>query len=77
MTSRIWGGRFSGAPSNIMEAINISINFDQRLAKQDIRGSRAHCAMLVAQGILAKDDGTAIMAGLTFVAYGLRKLGLR
>ncbi|MFL2770060.1 MAG: argininosuccinate lyase [Rhodospirillaceae bacterium] len=65
MTSRIWGGRFSGAPSNIMEAINISINFDQRLAKQDIRGSRAHCAMLVAQGILAKDDGTAIMAGLT------------
>jgi len=48
-----------------MEAINISISFDQRLAKQDIRGSRAHCAMLVAQGILTKDDGTAIMDGLT------------
>jgi argininosuccinate lyase len=64
MTSQIWGGRFSGGPSDIMEAINVSIGFDQRLAKQDIRGSRAHCAMLVAQGILSKADGSAIMDGL-------------
>lgn len=64
MTSRIWGGRFSGGPSDIMEAINASIDFDQRLAKQDIRGSRAHCAMLVAQGVLSQEDGNAIMDGL-------------
>lgn len=64
MTSRIWGGRFSGGPSEMMEAINVSIDFDKRLAKQDIRGSRAHCAMLVAQGILSKEDGNAIMDGL-------------
>ena len=64
MTSRIWGGRFSGGPSDIMEAINASIDFDKRLAKQDIRGSRAHCAMLVKQGLLAKADGDAIMGGL-------------
>ena len=64
MTSRIWGGRFSGGPSDIMEAINASIDFDKRLAKQDIRGSRAHCAMLVKQGLLAKADGDAIMDGL-------------
>jgi argininosuccinate lyase len=64
MTSQIWGGRFSGGPSDIMEAINVSIGFDQRLAQQDIRGSRAHCAMLVAQGILSKADGSAIMDGL-------------
>lgn len=64
MTSRIWGGRFSGSPSEMMEAINVSIDFDKRLAKQDIRGSRAHCAMLVAQGILSKEDGNAIMDGL-------------
>ncbi len=64
MTSRIWGGRFSGGPSDIMEAINASIDFDQRLAKQDLRGSRAHCAMLVQQGILSKADGDAIMDGL-------------
>ena len=64
MTSRIWGGRFSGGPSDIMDAINVSIDYDKRLAKQDIRGSRAHCAMLVAQGILSKEDGSAIMDGL-------------
>ena len=64
MTSQIWGGRFSGGPSDIMEAINVSIGFDQRLAQKDIRGSRAHCAMLVAQGILSKADGSAIMDGL-------------
>ena len=64
MTSRIWGGRFSGGPADIMDTINASIDFDQRLAKQDIRGSRAHCAMLVAQGILSKEDGDAIMDGL-------------
>ncbi|MBX7197952.1 MAG: argininosuccinate lyase [Rhodospirillaceae bacterium] len=65
MTSKIWGGRFSAGPSSVMEEINVSIAFDQRLAKQDVRGSRAHCAMLVAQGIISKDDGEAIQGGLT------------
>jgi argininosuccinate lyase len=48
-----------------MEEINTSVGFDQRLAKQDVRGSRAHCAMLVAQGIISKEDGEAIQGGLT------------
>src|SRR5579871_1562513 len=64
MTSKIWGGRFSEGPAAIMEAINVSVDFDQRLAKQDVRGSRAHCAMLVAQGIVTKEDGLAIQEGL-------------
>ena len=65
MTSKIWGGRFSAGPASIMEEINVSVGFDQRLAKQDLHGSRAHCAMLVAQGIVSKDDGDAIQEGLT------------
>ena len=65
MTSKIWGGRFSAGPAAIMEEINVSIGFDQRLAKQDLHGSRAHCAMLVARGIVSKDDGDAIQEGLT------------
>ena len=65
MTSKIWGGRFSAGPASVMEEINASIAFDQRLAKQDVRGSRAHCTMLVAQGIISKEDGEAIQAGLT------------
>ncbi len=65
MTSKMWGGRFAAGPSAIMEEINTSVGFDQRLAKQDVRGSRAHCSMLVAQGIISKADGEAIQGGLT------------
>lgn len=64
MTSSIWGGRFSGGPGAIMEEINASVGFDQRLAKQDLHGSRAHCAMLVAAGLIDKKDGDEIQAGL-------------
>lgn len=45
-SNAMWGGRFSAGPDAIMEAINASIGFDQRLAPQDIEGSRAHAAML-------------------------------
>ena len=50
-----------------MEAINASIGFDKRLAKQDIDGSRAHAAMLAAQGILTDSDAKAIREGLLTV----------
>ncbi len=60
----LWGGRFTEGPSALMEAINASIGFDRRLYAQDIAGSKAHAAMLVAQGILTAKDGTAISAGL-------------
>ncbi len=60
----MWGGRFEGGPAAVMAKINASINFDKRLYAQDIAGSRAHCTMLVAQGILTSGDGDAILAGL-------------
>jgi argininosuccinate lyase len=50
-----------------MEAINASIGFDQRLAEQDIRGSRAHAAMLAAQGIITDSQAAAIREGLLTV----------
>jgi len=49
--NQMWGGRFAAGPDAIMEAINASIGFDQRMAAQDIQGSRAHAAMLGAAGI--------------------------
>ncbi len=64
MSNRMWGGRFGGSPDDIMEEINASIGFDQRLFAQDIQGSLAHCAMLAAQGIISADDATAISDGL-------------
>ena len=63
----MWGGRFAAGPDAIMEAINASIGFDQRLHAQDIAGSRAHAAMLAAQGIIASSDAEAIRKGLLTV----------
>jgi argininosuccinate lyase len=60
----MWGGRFAGGPAAIMRRINASIDFDKRLYAEDIAGSQAHCAMLVAQHILSPEDGEAIAAGL-------------
>ena len=50
-----------------MAEINVSIGFDQRLAPQDIAGSRAHAAMLADQGIIGAEDNAAIQQGLTQV----------
>jgi len=58
------GGRLTGGPAEIMQRINASIDLDKRLYAQDIAGSLAHCAMLVAQRIIAPKDGEAIARGL-------------
>ncbi|MFC0199792.1 argininosuccinate lyase [Paracoccus rhizosphaerae] len=63
----MWGGRFAAGPDAIMEAINASISFDRRLYAQDIRGSRAHAAMLAATGIISDSDAKAIGEGLLTV----------
>jgi argininosuccinate lyase len=65
--NRMWGGRFTASPAEIMEEINASIGFDKRLAPQDIRASQAHAAMLAEQGIIGKDDAAAIIKGLDAV----------
>jgi len=66
-SNAMWGGRFAAGPNAIMEAINASIGFDKRLASQDIAGSRAHAAMLAAQGIITDNDAEAIREGLLTV----------
>ena len=60
----MWGGRFASGPAEIMEEINASIDFDRKLAMQDIAGSRAHVAMLAKQGVVEQADAEAIAAGL-------------
>ena len=60
----MWGGRFASGPGALMQAINVSIDFDQRLATQDIAGSKAHSDMLAAQGIITAADRDAIHSGL-------------
>ena len=63
-SNTMWGGRFAAGPDAIMEAINASIGFDQRMAAQDIAGSRAHAAMLAATGIVEDSDAKAMREGL-------------
>jgi len=61
----MWGGRFESGPAAIMREITPSIDFDKRLAGEDLAGSRAHCRMLSNEGIISKDDAQTILDGLT------------
>ena len=64
MSNKMWGGRFSQGPDSIMEAINVSIDVDRHLYRQDIAASKAHAAMLAKQGIITADDAKKIAKGL-------------
>ncbi len=64
-----WGGRFAAGPSVVMQEINASIGFDQKLWRQDIRGSLAHAAMLAKVGVISAEDEQAIRAGLAAIAH--------
>ncbi len=66
--NKMWGGRFAEGPSAIMREINASIPFDKALWRQDIAASKAHVAMLGAQGIVSAVDAATISAGLGQIA---------
>ncbi len=65
--NQLWGGRFAAGPSAVMEAINASIDVDQRLWREDVAGSRAHAAMLAEVGVISKADAAAITGGLAVI----------
>src|SRR3984885_7821719 len=64
MSNKMWGGRFTERPDAIMEEINVSIDVDRHLFAQDIAASKAHAAMLSAQGIITSNDAKNIARGL-------------
>ncbi len=63
-TSKLWGGRFSEATDSFVQRFTASVNFDQRMADQDIAGSRAHAQMLCEQGVLTQQELADIDGGL-------------
>ncbi len=67
MTNKMWGGRFSSGPGELMAEINASIDFDQRFFAQDIAGSVAHCEMLASTGVIPGDDAAEIRRGLELI----------
>ena len=62
---KLWSGRFGKETDALVNDFNASIQFDQRLYREDITGSIAHAKMLAATGILSAEDGAAIVEGLT------------
>ena len=64
---------FSKGPSEILDAINTSIDIDQRLYKEDITGSIAHARMLGKQKIINKKEQNAIVSGLKAIERDIEK----
>jgi argininosuccinate lyase len=73
MSNKMWGGRFSERPDAIMEEINVSIDVDRHLYAQDIAASKAHAAMLAAQGIITAVDAKNIGKGLDTILSEIAK----
>ena len=63
-TNQAWGGRFNEAVDEFVARFTASVNFDQRLYRQDIQGSIAHAKMLCAAGVLTADELEQIVSGL-------------
>jgi argininosuccinate lyase len=71
--TKAWAGRFAEAANPLMEAFTSSLAFDKRLALYDVRGSIAHCHMLVKQKILTRTEGEKIVKGLESVRRELAR----
>ncbi len=68
MSTKLWGGRFTGPTDPLMEAFDASIGFDRRLWRADIAGSQAYARALAAAGLLTEAEAGQIVDGLEQVA---------
>src|SRR5271170_6390244 len=73
MSNKMWGGRFTERPDAIMEEINVSIDVDRHMYAQDIAASKAHAAILSAQGIITAVDAKNIARGLDTILSEIGK----
>jgi argininosuccinate lyase len=64
MTNKMWGGRFGASQDAIMADINVSIDVDRALYRQDVAASKAHADMLAKRGIISAKDAKQIVHGL-------------
>jgi len=69
---KLWGGRFSEPTDAFVEKFTASVEFDQRMAMQDIEGSRAHARMLTKAGVLTDQDLADILRGLDEVEADIK-----
>ena len=66
---KLWGGRFADDPDELAWKFNASIEFDQRLALQDIQGSLVWSRALVQAGLISEDEQKAIEKGLIHIEH--------
>jgi len=66
-TNPAWGGRFSEQTDAFVEAFTASVDFDRRLYRHDIAGSKAHARMLLQIGVLDESDCNAILLSLIHI----------
>ena len=64
---------FSKGPSNLLDEINVSIDVDERLFKEDIAGSIAHAKMLGKQKIISKKESDKLVKGLKSIHADIEK----
>ena len=70
---KLWGGRFTKGTDKVVEDFHSSISFDQRLYRQDIKGSMAHAAMLGKRGIISIEEADKIISGLREILTEIEK----
>src|SRR5664279_5028796 len=66
--TRLWGGRFSGDPSDALVKLSLSVHFDWRLAQYDLLASKAHARVLHRAGLLTDDEATSMLLALDELA---------
>jgi argininosuccinate lyase len=71
--NKMWGGRFTSKPSNLLQKVNSSIHFDYKLFEVDVEASIAHATMLAECKIISKKDSISIIAGLKKINNKFKK----
>ena len=61
---KLWSGRFEKNTDKLVDSLNASISYDQRMYVEDITGSMAHATMLGAQGIIPQSEADLIVKTL-------------
>jgi len=77
MSGKLWGGRFEKGTDKTVESFNASIQFDKRLFREDIEGSKAYCRMLGKQGILTQDESAAMINALEEISDEIERGDLK
>ena len=77
MPGKLWGGRFQSVTDKAVDRFNASIQFDKRLWKEDIQGSKAYCKMLGKQGIISAAESMEILNALEEISGEIEKGNLR